>query len=225
MPKRVRTPSSSPERRNDSIESRKLASAVAQPMQPNIAAARMAKLQWFGVPATILNMIATLPMEEPHLCCAEFFAGVGSIAFGFRSFGKQAAAVDKNYHVDMDLNNLKGIALAIWVIMRTVASGIVWLAPPCSSWIFLSTGTTKRSRLSPNGDTGNTKVLWNNALVWRVSILVEICALFAIYVILEQPTSSLMFVYERMRLALTRVKSQGTHTYMGAFGGDTAKGM
>ena len=45
-----------------------------------------------------------------------------------------------------------GLAVTLQALRQCRSGGIVHLAPPCSSWVFLSRGSTKRSKKKPRGE-------------------------------------------------------------------------
>lgn len=184
-----------------------------------------------GVPACILAVFLTLmardPEEHTNRFLVEYFAGVASICFGFGCFQMQTAKYDKNYDEAMDLNTTIGMATALKFLCGLHKLGLVWAAPPCSSWVFLSVGTTCRSKSNPMGKTSNEKVHWNNILVHKLACLLEIATAFGCYFIVEQPTSSTLWQHPRVKTMFERLGCivQDTHTYMGMYGGDSMKGM
>lgn len=189
---------------------------------------RLDILRWCGLPAALLAMVeGRLACPGPGLFLAEYFAGVASICFGFSCFGMQSERFDKNYSDTMDLNTVEGFATALTFLVVTFQCGLTWAAPPCSSWVFLSAGTTKRKKTNPMGDCENEKVVWNNKLVHKLACLLEFASMFGIYFIIEQPTSSILWQHPRIQQMFQRLGTQviNTHTYMGMYGGDSEKGM
>lgn len=71
-------------------------------------------------------------------------------------------------------------------------------APPCSSWVLISANSTGRTTWNPLGFTQYPRVAWNNDLVHKVSILLELCTALDIYFIVEQPASSRMWSHPRL---------------------------
>ena len=100
----------------------------------------------------------------------------------------------------------------------------MWLAPPCSSWVFLSRHTTRRSKNMPLGRSPRpSRVVANNRLVSRMCHLLEFFFGRGIYYIIEQPRSSLMFEHPRLKKLLRRHAAAAIKTELGAFGAETLK--
>ena len=75
----------------------------------------------------------------------------------------------------MDL--LKGIGLvaAIQACRRLVKGATLWLGCPCSQWVWISRGSTGRSRLRPSGSKKLPSVKAANRLVRRLCYLYLVC--------------------------------------------------
>ena len=81
----------------------------------------------------------------------EYFSGQQSVSNGLRAFGYVGTSVDKEYGEMNDMMTSIGFMLALVSLWKVVASGVAWFAPPCSSWIVTSRGSTKRHRCNPLG--------------------------------------------------------------------------
>ena len=68
-----------------------------------------------------------------------------------------------------------GLLVALQAIRRVVKGGAVWLAAPCSQWVWLSRGSTYRSRLRVGGNKRIPKVKLANRLVRRLCYLLLAC--------------------------------------------------
>ena len=102
--------------------------------------------------------------------------------------------------------------------------GVAWWAVPCSTFIFLSMGSTGRRYGSPEGNPHVLSVRQANALFARVCVLCALCAIRQVYFIIEQPASSMPFVLQsflRLRQSNPVVRGQKLkrhHMWMGALG-------
>ena len=74
------------------------------------------------------------------LTMMEVFCGVASIVFGFRMFGYLGKGIDKNISMGFDFVSSIGIVNILGLACTIKRGGLVWLAPPCSSWVFMSAG-------------------------------------------------------------------------------------
>lgn len=225
MPKRRRPVQSDTESDSDGA---KMPSPPRLPFGGSICRRRQL-LQAAGIPLSIIAMMGVGTGGLTSQFLVEFFAGVASICFGFNVFKMEATKFDKNYSDCMDMNSSMGLATAVDCLCRVHKQGLVWAAPPCSSWVFLSVGTTGRSKERPLGREENEKVRWNNVLVHKLACLLEIATAFGIFFIIEQPTSSTLWQHPRVKEMFNRVGAhiaiKTTHTFMGMFGGDSQKGM
>ena len=90
--------------------------------------------------------------------CVEILSGVGSVAGAASEHGLRAAAYDKGRIPGLtesaeDITTPQGFRAAIALVMRLVCHGLLWLAPPCSSWTFLNSSRCRRS--AENGYRGD----------------------------------------------------------------------
>ena len=84
---------------------------------------------------------------ETELRCdefAEFFAGVQSITGGFRCHGFTGVAFDTKYGPQCDFLTINAFAAAVLAILKIRCGGVLWVAPPCSSWVWMSRSSTGR---------------------------------------------------------------------------------
>ena len=72
------------------------------------------------------------------------------------------------YH---DLLSAIGWLSALQALRRLIPSAIVWLGVPCSQFVWISRGSTGRSRLRPRGSKKLKSVRRTNRLVRRVCYL------------------------------------------------------
>ena len=133
----------------------------------------------------------------------------------------------------MDFMTDEGIFHAIALARRLKpVTGLQTFATVCSTWVWISRSSTRRSRQNVLGNQWIDNVAKANAMVSRMCLL--ICFLSARFIswILEQPASSLMVHHPRMRQIkeFSKVESGAglsefheVKTSMGAFGAATRK--
>ena len=99
------------------------------------------------------------------------------------------------------------------------------IAIPCNSWIWLSRGRHKRTNFAPNGRLGQQSdwVLRNNDLATVVSFIMKTCAAFWIFVLVENPKTSIVWSFAPIREALLAINATRICISMGSFHGDTQK--
>ena len=96
------------------------------------------------------------PTQNPdgRLKVIEIFAGCHSITNAFKNVGYACATVDVSTVSPFDdINSSLGFIKALLYVMRLSDDGLFWAAPPCSTWVFMNRGTSKRSKVDPMGDT------------------------------------------------------------------------
>lgn len=128
-----------------------------------------------------------------HLVALEYFAGVGNVARAFAEAGYASYGFElKKNRVAMDILSPTGFAFAIKLAMQTCRGGFAWFAPVCSTWVWVSRYSTNRSAIYPMGNPGQPCVTDANVMISRVVLLVSIFLARGCWVVIEQPSSSLM---------------------------------
>ena len=133
----------------------------------------------------------------------------------------------------MDFMSDDGIYNAIAIARRLKpVTGLQTFATVCSTWVWISRSSTRRSPGNPLGNTSSDVVAGANAMVSRMVLLILFLSARFIAWILEQPASSLMAQHPRMRMLKELNAHSGTaglsefhetNTNMGAFGAATKK--
>ena len=121
--------------------------------------------------------------------------------------------------------SLKGAAELLNLLCRLCPFALVFLGPPCSSFVWLSRSVSKRSRSTPCGDEQQAFVALGNAVARVVSNVIKWCNDHHVLWIIEQPASSLFWQHPDIARAL---ETSSSHVYtvsfhMSAFGASTAK--
>ena len=188
-----------------------------------------------GVPALLLKVILLLALNPAvplttTLDAAELFAGVSAITHGLRACGFSCVPVDITYCGDgmMDILTPEGFSLCISLILRMgmQGQGLLWLAPVCSTWIFMSMGSTGRSWFNPLGDTWKACVQEANVMNARAVLLCILAGALGVTWILEQPRTSVFHETPRFQwLAKTTQVWEADDVEMGAYGGSSKKSL
>ena len=161
---------------------------------------------------------------DPLIRCedfAELFAGEQSVTNGLRCFGFEGIPMDQKY--GCDLLSAVGFAAAVVAILKIRCGGILWAAPPCSSWVWISRGSTGRTKDNVLGNVEYTSVRMSNRLVSRVAHLVWLAVRRKVFVIIEQPMDSLLWEHPRMKKLLLRYGLRDVRLELGAYGALTPK--
>jgi len=75
------------------------------------------------------------------------------------------------YSRHMDIGTAVGFLATFEAVRRLVKGGLLWLGAPCSSWVWISRGSTQRCRIRPQGSRKVASVLRMNRLVRRLCYL------------------------------------------------------
>ncbi|CAL1128416.1 unnamed protein product, partial [Cladocopium goreaui] len=153
----------------------------------------------------------------------EVFAGDHMLHSGVQLEGLQSRALDVNYTRKMDLATAFGFILAVNFVRHVRQQGCAWFALPCSSWVFLSQGSTKRHFLRPQGWNCFKSTAEGNRLARRLAYLLELCHKLKIFYIIEQPESSLLFRYKPFWRLLKKHGAHRVKCSLGAFNALTVK--
>ena len=171
--------------------------------------------------ALLQRLSALQPCEE--LDFGELFAGEGRVGLSLGALGFRGRALDRDHQVTMDLLTPMGLVLAVRVACSIRPGGCMWLAPPCSSWVWLTRHSSGRE-ICIEGDVTSSAIVAQNALAERVAFLLALCSSRGVYWIVEQPASSVLWNYPAIR---QRLQEDGlmhpTVLDMGAFGGSSVK--
>ena len=127
---------------------------------------------------------------------------------------------------DDDINSSTGFLKALLYVMSLSNDGLFWVAPPCSSWVWLSRGSSHRSKDNILGNDQYKNVRIANEQASRVALLILIALLLhnAIFVA-EQPSSTLLPRHPRWELLKNVLGTwfQQVEFYMQPYGGKTPK--
>jgi len=91
----------------------------------------------------------------------EVFAGAAGCSQAVRHDGLQAATFDRegpHGHESEDITQLSGLIWAGMLICSVTENGLCWFAPQCSTWTWMSRGTSRRSQEDCIGDESRADV-------------------------------------------------------------------
>lgn len=170
--------------------------------------------------AVLTSLLASVgPIESCEgTSFQEDFAGQHALSraiydAGFRVICRDV--VNSRFH---DILTPAGFLVILAGLRKMLPGGLYWCAPPCSSWVFLARGSTRRSRLRPQGKRKYASVRRANRICRRLVYLLEYCQKQGIAWCIEQPCTSLMFLYPPMLRLLRRSGAQEIRVDLGVFG-------
>ena len=176
----------------------------------------------YGLPGFCFALFPQEP--DRNLDFIEIFSGDQSVSTGIRLFGYHGQSVDARHGLHHDILEPSGFLKLLGLIWKVREFGLTFWAPPCSWWIWISRGTSKKSEACPKGDECNFKNKSQNRLVSRMCHLLWLCLHRRVFWIIEQPDSSVMSRYPRLARLLAAHRYVSAELSMGAYGGPTKKG-
>ncbi len=128
-------------------------------------------LQLDAVPEEWRSVVHWLHMEAQRESGAQFdfadiFAGSAHLNRAMHRAGMLSFAYDVT--INANLHNILsdvGLTSLLSSLLRVKPGGVVWLGPPCSTWVWISRATYRRSRLNPSGDVSMRRVQEANRIV------------------------------------------------------------
>ena len=194
------------------------------------------RLLRMAVPIAFLNIMCSLlrhDLVERDLGCVEYFAGRARIHEAFVAEGYDAASFEVFWTDSMNFNDVFGFINAIMLTLRLRPRALQWFATVCSTWVWVSRGTTWRSQDAPEGPKTlrhrTSRVKEANMQVSRMMLLACVAASRRSRWALEQPATSLMTStsvirsFRRLPRGILGGKFRQTYTDMGAFDAMTKK--
>ena len=131
------------------------------------------------------------------------------------------------------MNGCEGFIVAVTLALQLhPRTGCAWLAVVCSSWVWLSRGSTGRSKYNAMGWVDSTSAAEGNKMTARAALIIVLLSCLGLAWVLEQPLLSLMPLHPALQwiqamsnMAATDafITWMAVDTYMGAFAAETSK--
>ena len=147
--------------------------------------------------------------EQRDLDVVELWSGVESIVSAARAAGFTAMPFDKfrnegvtdtdDPETTEDILLEAGFRRALSLVLRLRSGGLLWMAPVCSSWIFLNLSRTMRTKIGGPKFRGNLKYLpvrHGNLMAEMAAFLFLVATARGVHAVIENPACSMMFKYE-----------------------------
>lgn len=188
-------------------------------------------LRCMGAPAVIsllVNAIFAMPLQwgpTHELGHLELFAGDCSVTKGeFKEGRTNSIALDIRHNPEtMDLATPVGFLTACYHATCLRVGGGLLAAPVCSSFVFMSSGTSRRSMAQPLGEVKYPSVALGNLLCARTLVVLLIAASLQCWWILEQPQGSWMEVHPLFQQVLRLMEVWRHRLSMGSYGAPSEK--
>lgn len=160
------------------------------------------RLRDYGAPASWVRLVmyvASVSAPVRDLDLLELFCGQGMLHKSAKLLGLASAGMDRELNPKLhDLLTTRGLLHAILAVLRLRVNSLLFLGIPCSSWVWLNRGTSKRSKSNPLGDTSIPSVATTSQLTSRCALLIMTAVARGSCWLLEQPSSSLLPHHPRM---------------------------
>ena len=193
-------------------------SELANPqVRAMVSSASLAAFLWTALPIVVLQCLGWSSTEDierellkPRLKhFAEFFCGTGGLVTALSQAGMRCTWFDIDVERSHDMLSVAGIAAAIRIALSVIPGGVVWFGVPCSTFVWMARGHTKRSRPNPLGDVARMDVRRANRIARLVALICQVLTKRGVFFVMEQPAGSLLWWTPCMRLAARRLRVQG----------------
>ncbi|CAE7328496.1 unnamed protein product [Symbiodinium sp. CCMP2592] len=180
----------------------------------------------YSVLAHILTSLnASLPLDVANFFhFVEFFSGCGILTAAVEAAGLRVRSYDVLSSKSMDLNSAFGWTLALNMVRHVVATGLIWFGIPCSTWIFMSRGSCRRTWFVPQG-MGSARCRNGNRLCRRMCYLLRYAVAKKLYFVIENPTSTLLWQYGPLRKLLRKIGVMKVSLHLGSYGAFSPKAV
>ncbi|CAE7834952.1 unnamed protein product [Symbiodinium sp. CCMP2592] len=150
--------------------------------------------------------------QDRQLDVFEIWSGVGSICAAAQKAGLAADAFeltripgvtdDPSNPATEDLLCKAGFFRCLAKVLTVREKGLVWMGPPCSSWVFLNQRNCKRNAHNRGGDGTYKPVADGNTFARIAAFIFALCSIRNVFVVIEQPKGSQMWFYDPVQLVL-----------------------
>ena len=143
---------------------------------------------------------------ERRIDVVELWSGVASIAKAARARSLAAETFDIADDPEQDILKKSGFNIALDMVLRIRPGGLLWMAPVCSSFCWLSLSQTKRTIHNDFvGDVTNEKVKSGNAGADVAAFLFRVARSRGVEVCIENPPGSTIWKYPAIHTILSRL--------------------
>lgn len=147
----------------------------------------------------------------------EVFAGKAAITRAFARAGLASRAFDLENSDKENILHMDGLMRALSLVLRLKVGGLLWAAPPCQMWTWMSSSVHRRTKSNPRGNRSLPKVREANNIARITAGLIKLAVSRQVRVFVENPGPRL-FAYPPMQRALAYAKASCYITHLGAFG-------
>ena len=155
----------------------------------------------------------------------EFMSGQAEISKAAARVGLVSYGYDRSYST-CDINNINtavGFKRAMQLTMRVKRHGAIWMAPVCSSWIWLSRSGSGRTREAAHGNTAVSWVRSGNRMVVRLVLVMIVAWIRGCHLFLENPMTTVVNFFSPMREAIQCLLNFKVTLPLSAYGSSSHK--
>jgi hypothetical protein len=160
-----------------------------------VAAALSCTLHLFGFTVTAVLEKAEEWVEARDLDVVELWSGVEAITRAAINKRFRARAFDVIHSPTEDITTEAGFNLALRYVLRLRPSGLLAMAPVCSSFTFPNTSNTKRTKSRVQGDIDYEPVRAGNLMANIAAFFLAVAVARGVHCSMENPAGSLMFSF------------------------------
>eukprot|EP00438_Fugacium_kawagutii_P002805 Skav214091 [mRNA] locus=scaffold1185:976:1692:+ [translate_table: standard] len=154
----------------------------------------------------------------------EYWAGTGNLTRALLDRGWLGRALDIDLCQEHDCLTMDGLRLWLDLLMSVVEHGLVWMGPPCSSFVVLC--RHQADRFIGNKFLGAQEkafVKRGNSFMSLSAMIYLLSCVLGNMVVLEQPDNSVMPLCPQLSSVLQFTGAMQLKTYLGCFGGPSVK--
>lgn len=193
------------------------------------------RLRAYGAPYSLVEMAIFMgtvlgPQQPRDLDLLEVFAGRKALSKEFQAKGLEVETFEiEDDAQKFDLLSDEGMLRAVGLTLRLKVGALLFGGHPCSTFVWLSRGSTRRSASRPLGDPLCAAAQKANQMASRFSLLILLAVARGAVWLVEQPCSSLLKNHPRFSLLETLGRAgtipdpRQVRFWMGLYGAKTPK--
>ena len=177
----------------------------------------------------LLHALSLIHGEGPDrgLDTVEFMSGAAAVTKSASALGMASVGFDKTYHKngEMDILTERGWHNAVLLTLRVKPHGSIWLAPVCSTWVWVGRFGSGRTSANARGNVLNHRIRLGNMMVVRCVVIMLLAWARGVHLWLENPSGTLIHEFSPLREFLTACMPWRCTAHMCSYGASSQKTM
>lgn len=177
----------------------------------------------------LLHAYTLIPAGSPErdLDSVEFMSGKAAVTRSAAALGLDSVGFDKSYHDngEMDILTERGWRNAVLLTLRVRQHGSIWLAPVCSTWVWVGRFGSGRTAKHAGGNVLNQRTRIGNMMVVRCVLLMLLAWARGVHLWLENPHSTLIHEFSPLKEFLGACMPFKCTVHMCSYGSSCQKTM